>query len=277
MGRLDGKVAVITGGASGIGEATVRLFHQEGAKVVISDVQDELGEALAKSIGAGVIYRHTDVSKEDQVAAATQAAVQEFGGLDVMFNNAGFGGVLGPIEDTPEDEYQISMNILVGGVVFGMKHAVPHMKKRGGGSIINTASLAAFVGGFSPHIYAGAKANVVQLTRSVALELGEHFIRVNAICPGAILTPLLATNYGRGEKGYERAKEDLKTSQAVPRAGMPEDIARCALWLASDESTFVTAQAICVDGGFGAGREWAKQAQGFKTHKPMRIPGQARA
>jgi NAD(P)-dependent dehydrogenase (short-subunit alcohol dehydrogenase family) len=102
-------------------------------------------------------------------------------------------------------------------------------------------------------------------------------IRLNALAPGAILTPLLATNYGRGEKGYERAKEDLKTSQAVPRAGMPEDIARCALWLASDESTFVTAQAICVDGGFGAGREWAKQAQGFKVHKPMRIPGQARA
>lgn len=277
MGRLDGKVAVITGGASGIGEATVRLFHQEGARVVISDVQDGLGEALVKSIGAGVIYRHTDVTKEDQIAAAVEAAVQEFGGLDVIFNNAGFGGVLGPIQDTPEDEYQISMNILVGGVVFGMKHAVPHMKKRGGGSIINTASLAAFVGGYSPHVYAGAKANVVQLTRSVALELGEHFIRANAICPGAILTPLLATNYGRGEKGYERAKEDLKGSQAIPRAGMPEDIARCALWLASDESTFVTAQAICVDGGFGAGREWAKQNEGFKSHRRMRIPGQARA
>jgi NAD(P)-dependent dehydrogenase (short-subunit alcohol dehydrogenase family) len=276
MGRLDGKVAVVTGGASGIGEATVRLFHREGAKVVISDVQDDLGEALVKSIGAGVAYRHTDVTREDQVAAAVEAAVQEFGGLDVIFNNAGFGGVLGPIQDTPENEYQISMNILVGGVVFGMKHAVPYMKKRGGGSIINTASLAAFVGGYSPHIYAGAKANVVQLTRSVALELGEHFIRVNAICPGAILTPLLATNYGRGEKGYERAKEDLKTSQAIPRAGMPDDIARCALWLASDDSTFVTAQAICVDGGFGAGREWAKQAQGFKTYKPMRIPGQSR-
>ncbi len=277
MGRLDGKVAVVTGGASGIGEATVRLFRQEGAKVVISDVQEELGEALVKELGGNAAFHRADVSKEVEVAALIERAVKEFGGLDILFNNAGFGGVLGPIEDTPENEYDLSMGILVGGVVFGMKHAVPHMKKRGGGSIINTASLAAFVGGYSPHIYAGAKANVVQLTRSVALELGEHFIRVNAICPGAILTPLLATNYGRGEKGYERAKEDLKTSQAVPRAGMPEDIARCALWLASDESTFVTAQAICVDGGFGAGREWAKQAQGFKTHKPMRIPGQARA
>ena len=277
MGRLAGKVAVITGGASGIGEGTARLFLREGAKVVITDVQDPLGEKLVEELGDGLAYQHADVRNEDQVEAVIDLAVSRFGGLDVIFNNAGFGGTLGPIEDTPADEYQISMDILVGGVVFGMKHAVPHMKRRGGGSIINTGSIAGLTGGWGPHIYSAAKAAVIHLTKSVALELGGQRIRANAICPGGILTPLAATNFGKGEEGYRRAQEGLAKWQPIPRAGMPDDIANMALFLASDESTFVTGQAIAVDGGIMAGRDWAGLPEVLKKHRPMRVPGQARA
>lgn len=270
MGRMDGKVAVITGGASGIGETTVRLFVEEGARVVIADVQDDRGNALAGELGGLAAYRRTDVTVEDDVKAAVTLAASKFGRLDCIFNNAGIVGTIGPIEDTPAEEYDLTMNILLRGPFFGMKHAAPVMKSQGsGGSIISTASVAGVAGGDGPHIYSVAKAGVMHLTKSVALELATHNIRVNAICPGGIVTPLITQGIPNVEQAADMARAGLKNFQPIRRAGEPEDIAYAALWLASDESTFVTGQSIVVDGGLTAGRQWNTNGP-FSTHVPMR-------
>jgi NAD(P)-dependent dehydrogenase (short-subunit alcohol dehydrogenase family) len=270
MGRLEGKVAVITGGASGIGEATVRLFVEEGARCVIADLQDDRGNALASELGGLAQYRRTDVTVEDDVKAAVGLAASKFGRLDCIFNNAGIVGTVGPIEDTPADEYDLTMNVLLRGPFFGMKHAAPIMKSQGdGGSIISTASVAGVTGGDGPHIYSAAKAAVMHLSRSVALELAQFNIRVNAICPGGIVTPLITQGIPNVEQAAEMARAGLKMFQPIHRAGEAIDIAQCALWLASDESTFVTGQAIVVDGGLTAGRQWNPQGP-FSTHTPMR-------
>jgi NAD(P)-dependent dehydrogenase (short-subunit alcohol dehydrogenase family) len=273
MGRLDGKVAVITGGASGIGEGTVRLFVEEGARVVIADVQDDRGETLADTLGGRALYQRTDVSEEAQIKAAVQRAVDEYGRLDCMFNNAGFGGAVGPIEQIPVDEYDKTMNVLLRGVFLGMKHAAPIMKAQGSGSIISTASVAGLTGGDGPHVYSTAKAAVIHLTKSVALELGEAGIRVNCICPGGIATPLIAKAFQSPELDeaavLERVKPFLGQFQPIARAGIPEDIARAALFLASDESSFVTGHALVVDGGLTAGTMWSKQPAMMREHRPM--------
>lgn len=270
MGRLDGKVAVITGGASGIGEGTVRLFASEGARVVIADIQDDRGRALADEIGAAALYHRTDVTREDDVRAAVAAAVTSFGRLDVIFNNAGLLGTVGPIEEIPADEFDLTISVLLRGVFFGMKHAAPVMKAQGSGSIISTSSIAGIAAGDGPHIYATAKAAVLHLTRSVALELAEHGVRVNAICPGAIVTPLVMGGIPNNPQVEDAVKAQFVKFQPIPRAGMPADIARAALWLASDDSTFVTAQAIVVDGGATAGTRWSRQPAPFTAHTPMK-------
>ena len=279
MSRLDGKVAVITGGASGMGESTVRMFVDEGARVVISDVQDAKGHALADSLAGGAVYQRTDVTSEEDVQAAIARALDEFGRLDCMFSNAGFGGVLGPIEDTPLDEYEYTMAVLVRGPFLGMKHAAPIMKRQGGGSIISTASVAGLSGGRGPHIYSAAKAAVINLTKSVALELGEHHVRVNCICPGGVATPLLAGGITAatgmtGSDAIEAIKPMLAQFQAVPRSGVGNDIAAAALWLASDEATFVNGHALVVDGGLTAGPMWSRGPEAFRQHRPMTMPGQ---
>src|SRR5690242_11313384 len=158
MSRLADKVAIITGGASGMGEGTVRRFVAEGARVVIADIQDAKGNRLVDTLGGAAVYQHTNVAEEDDVKAAVERALDEFGRVDCMFNNAGFGGTLGPIEETPVDEYDRTMNVLLRGVFLGMKHAAPIMKKQGSGSIISTASVAGLRGGYGPHIYSAAKA-----------------------------------------------------------------------------------------------------------------------
>ena len=188
MGRLDGKVAVITGGASGIGEATARLFVAEGSRVVIADIQDARGAAVAAELGASSVFLHADVTSEDDVRSAVDRAVTTFGRLDCMFNNAGLLGTVGPVEDIPVDEYELTMQVLLRSVFLGMKFASPVMKAQGSGSIISTSSVAGIIAGDGPHIYATAKAAVIQITKSVALELAEHRIRVNTICPGATVT-----------------------------------------------------------------------------------------
>jgi NAD(P)-dependent dehydrogenase (short-subunit alcohol dehydrogenase family) len=273
LGRLDGKVAVITGGASGIGEGTVRLFVDEGARVVIADVQDKKGEVLADTLGGRAVYQRTDVTEEVDVKAAVQRAVDEYGRLDCMFNNAGFGGAVGPIEEIPVDEYDKTMNVLLRGVFLGMKHAAPVMKAQGSGSIISTASVAGIKGGDGPHIYSAAKAAVIHLTRSVSLELGESGVRVNCICPGGIATPIFKGAFPDQTVDdatiVESVKPFLKEFQPIKRAGVADDIARAALFLASDESTFVTGHAMVVDGGFTAGRMWSQQPELMRQHRPM--------
>jgi NAD(P)-dependent dehydrogenase (short-subunit alcohol dehydrogenase family) len=270
---VEDKVAVITGGASGIGEGTVRLFIDEGARVVIADVQDDKGARLVDTLGGRAVYQHTDVGEEEQVKAALQRAVDEYGRLDCLFNNAGFGGAIGPIQDIPIDEYDRTMAVLLRGVFLGMKHAAPIMKAQGSGSIISTASVAGITAGDGPHVYSAAKAAVIHLTRSVSLELAESNVRVNCICPGAIATPIFKGAFQGQEIDDETLVESVKPFlsqfQPIKRAGVPEDIARAALWLAGDESTFVTGQAIVVDGGLTAGRQWSQQPELMRVHRPM--------
>jgi NAD(P)-dependent dehydrogenase (short-subunit alcohol dehydrogenase family) len=262
MRDFEGKVAVVTGGASGMGEATVRLFVEEGARVVIADVQEAKGHGLADKLAGGAVFERTDVSREDDVKRAVQRALDEFGRLDVMFNNAGFGGAIGPIDEIPVDEFDVTMGILLRGVFLGMKHAAPVMKRQGSGSIVSTASVAGLNGGMGPHIYCAAKAGVINLTRSVALELAEHNVRVNCICPGAIATPIFGRGLGlppeRLEESVRLMKGVLETLQPIKRSGLPDDIAQAALWLASDESTFVNGHALVVDGGLIGGRSWSE-------------------
>jgi NAD(P)-dependent dehydrogenase (short-subunit alcohol dehydrogenase family) len=261
MGKLDGKVAVITGGASGIGDATVRLFVQEGCRVVIADVQDDRGARLAGELGKSASYLHADVSEEAHVSGAIAHAVSRFGRLDCLFNNAGAGGVAGPIEEIPADGFDRTMGVLLRGVFLGMKHAAPIMKRQGGGSIISTASVAGLQAGYGPHVYSAAKAAVVHLTRSVAMELGESGVRVNCICPGGIATPIFGSALGLAGPEADRVAELMKTllatRQPIQRAGLPEDIARAALWLASEDSSFVNGHALIVDGGLTGGRMWS--------------------
>jgi len=262
VSRLAGKVALITGGASGIGEATVRLFVAEGAAVTIADIQDERGRRLAAELGARTAFAHTDVSREADVEAAVADAVRRFGRLDCIFNNAGYGGVGGRIEAVTVAGFDETIGVLLRGVLLGMKHAAPVMKRQGGGSIISTASVAGLRSGFGPHVYSAAKAAVIQLTRTVAMELGEHNVRVNCICPGGIATPIFGKGLGMSVEEADALvplmKGVLENVQPIKRAGLPEDIAQAALWLASDDSTFVNGEALVVDGGISGGRSWSE-------------------
>ena len=257
MGRLDNQVAVITGGASGIGKASVKLFVKEGARVVIADILDDHGQSLAEEMGENAVFLHTDVSQEDQIKASVDLAMEKFGRLDCMFNNAGIPGAGGPIDEIPSMGFDITVAVLFRSVFYGMKHAALVMKELGSGSIINTASIAGYRTGFAGHFYSGCKAAVIHMTRSVAIELGPFGIRVNCICPGAIVTSIFARALGVDQKTteatYEPLKEAFKDRQAIKRPGMPEDIAQAALWLASEDSSFVNGADIKVDGGFPDG------------------------
>ena len=271
MGEMDGKVAVVTGGASGIGEATVGLFIEEGAKVVIADMQQERGEALASELGNMATFVQVEVRQEEQVKSAIDTAVEDWGRLDCIFNNAGFGGVLGPVEDIPVEEFDMSFDVLVRGVFLGMKHAIPFMKKQGSGSIINTGSIAAVTAGRGPLIYSVCKAAVVQLSKVTAMSLGANSIRVNAICPGYIATPLSTNTVGRPDEKIEERIQGMEYQQPIPRVGRPEDIANMALYLASDRSSFITGQAIVVDGGAATGVSWENQKDVYKEYHPIRV------
>jgi NAD(P)-dependent dehydrogenase (short-subunit alcohol dehydrogenase family) len=265
MPRLNGKVTLITGGASGIGEGTARLFIEEGAAVTIADIQDDRGQRLAKELGSRAAYIHADVSREAEVHAAVNAVVERFGRLDCLFNNAGCGGVQGGIEEITVAGFDETIGVLLRGVFLGMKHAAPIMKRQGSGSIISTASVAGLRTGLGPHVYSAAKAAVIHLTHSVAMELGENGIRVNCICPGGIATPIFGKAFGidadRAVATIPLMKGVLETMQPIRRSGLPEDIAHAALWLASDDSTFVNGHALVVDGGLIGGRQWSEVQQ----------------
>jgi NAD(P)-dependent dehydrogenase (short-subunit alcohol dehydrogenase family) len=253
MGRLNGKVAVITGGASGMGRATAARFAGEGASIVIADLNAEGGEAAARECrenGGHAVFQKTDVSAEAEVKAAVDRAIREFGRLDVIFNNAGLAGALGRIEDTTAENWDRTFAILLRSVFFGMKYAAPEMRKVGGGSIISTASIAGLRGGAGPLVYSVAKAGVVHLTKCAAIELGRDRIRVNCICPGGINTPLVQQFFAGGETAVKQVFDHI---QPIPRTGVSGDIAGAALYLASDDSEWVTGTAMIVDGGLMAG------------------------
>lgn len=265
MSRLTGKVALITGAASGIGEATVRLFVGEGASVMLADIQDDRGRHLAGDLGPRVGYVHADVSLESDVKAAVDETRMRFGRLDCVFNNAGYAGVGGRIDEISLEGFDETIGVLLRGVFLGIKHAARVMKAQGSGSIISTASVAGLRAGFGPHVYSAAKAAVIHLTHSVAMELGESGVRVNCICPGGIATPIFGKSVGlsqeRAEEVIPLMKGVLESMQPIKRPGLPEDIARAALWLASDESGFVNGHALVVDGGLIGGRLWSEVQQ----------------
>ncbi|HXZ88430.1 MAG TPA: SDR family oxidoreductase [Candidatus Binataceae bacterium] len=269
MGRLDGKVAVISGAASGIGRATAIRFAGEGAAVVIADLNVKGGESAVRDCrenGGHAVFQKTDVASEADIRAMIARALKEFGRLDITFNNAGLGGAVGTIEEMTAENWDRTQAVLLRAVFLGMKYSVPEMRKAGGGSIISTASVAGLRGGAGPHAYSAAKAAVINLTRSVALEVGKDKIRVNCICPGGINTPLLSTRMPGGEEGTNQL---LTILQPIPRAGRPEDIANMALFLASAESEWITGTAMVVDGGLTAGGNIFGQQRG----DAMVIPG----
>jgi NAD(P)-dependent dehydrogenase (short-subunit alcohol dehydrogenase family) len=251
-GRLTGKVAVVTGGASGMGRATALRFLEEGARVVIADLNAETAKetlelAAARGAGERIRFVRADVSRESDVEEMIALAVRGFGGLDCLFNNAGLGGALGPITETETEDFDFTFAVLVRGVFLGIKHGARAMQAAGrGGSILCTASVAGLSGGAGPAAYSAAKAAVINLARCAAVELAPQRIRVNAICPGGISTPLL-------HRGNEEALlPRLAKLQPWPGAGRPEHIASAALFLASDDAAFVTGEALLVDGGLTA-------------------------
>jgi len=250
--RLNNTVAVITGGASGMGLATVERFLAEGAKVVIADFNADTGErALALAAEAGFAdhcaFQQLDVACEEQVADALDFARSRFGRLDIVFNNAGVGGAIGPLTETTEADWDYTFAVLAKGVFFGIKHAARIFRQQGdGGVIINTASIAALSGDGGPLVYSAAKAAVVSMSQSAAVELAPDRIRVNAICPGYITTPLAAGG------DLEATRAAFARSQPWPEAGEGEHIAGTAVFLASNDARFVTGEAIVVDGGLMA-------------------------
>jgi NAD(P)-dependent dehydrogenase (short-subunit alcohol dehydrogenase family) len=268
MGRLDGKVAVITGATSGIGLRTAEIFVAEGARIVIAGRRIAEGEALAKKLGPICIFRQTDVTVEDQIRALIGEAVEKFGRIDCLFNNAGGPAQTGGIEGLDVARFDAAMAMLVRSVMLGMKHAAPHMRRQGFGSIINNGSIAGRLAGFSSSVvYGAAKAAVIHLTKCVAMELGESGIRVNSISPGVIATGIFGKALGlsveEAEKTPALMREITKTAQPIQRAGLPEDIAWAAVFLASDESSFVNGHDLVVDGAITGGRNWTPQQQGL--------------
>ncbi len=261
MRALDGKVAIITGGTSGIGARTAELFVEEGAKVVIAGRRQAEGEGLAKKLGAAAGFVRTDVTKEAEVKVMIEHALARFGRLDCLFNNAGNPGRLAGIADLDMEHFDTVVATHLRGVVLGMKYAAPAMIRQGSGSIINTGSIAGLRAGYSAHSYSAAKAAVIHVTRCVAAELGEKGIRVNSISPGAIVTGIFAKGVGLPDAVADRTAESLKARfagiQPIPRAGLPDDIAGAALFLASDAGSFVNGQDLVVDGGIVIGGRWS--------------------
>ena len=268
-GRLEDKVAIITGGTSGIGRRAVEIFAEEGASVLIAARREKDGRELAERLGDKVGFLKTDVSLETDVKRMIDYAVDRFGHLDCLFNNAGVPAPPGGIASIQSEDYEYAMSVLLGGVFFGMKHAAPVMCAQRSGSIINTGSVAGILAGYSSIVYSAAKAAVIHLTKVVAMELGESNVRVNCISPGGIATGIFGKGAGlptdQAEKTAEMMKQVLADIQPIRRAGVVEDIARAAVFLASDESTFINGHNLVVDGGLTCGRLWSVQQEGLEA------------
>jgi NAD(P)-dependent dehydrogenase (short-subunit alcohol dehydrogenase family) len=266
-GRLSGKVAVITGAASGIGRGTVDLFVKEGAKVIAADIQDDKGARMEEEHGKALRYVRCDVTKEGEIKAAIDLAQKAFGRVDCLFNNAGTPGPLENAEIVTAESFDAVMHLHVRAAMLGIKHAVPVMRAQGAGSIISTASIAGLQNGFGPLLYSVAKAAIVHMTKLSAAQLGPMNIRVNCICPGLIATPIFAKGIGLATQVADQTvaavTEAGKNAQPIPRTGLPRDIGEAALYLASDASGFVNGHALVVDGGITVGPTGAAQAQVF--------------
>ncbi len=254
--RLEGKIAVITGAASGIGLASTERFIAEGAKVVAGDVQDAKGAALQTRFDGQLVYQNCDVTQEEAIKELLARASTEYGGLDILFNNAGAVGAIAPLEELDIAGFDATLALLLRSVICGMRHAVPFMLARGGGAIINTASVAAFSAGWAPFSYSVAKGAVLHATKLAAAELGRHAIRVNAVCPGLIATSIFGTAMGASREQADQmaAMVAMRAGSAQPLKGnAPEDIANAVLYLASDEARFVSGAHILVDGAMLTG------------------------
>lgn len=275
-GRLDGKVVVITGGVSGIGLASVELAVEEGARVVVGDIQDELGAAVENRFKGAVAYRHTNIMDDAAIGALVQAAVDRFGRLDVMYNNAGAAGDPASMLELTAEGLARTDALLTGSVVAGHKYAARQFIKQGsGGAIVSTASAAGLEGGWSTAAYTVAKHAVIGIVRQAVAELGRHNIRSNAICPGLIMTPIMAAAFGvsaeRSDDFIAFLHARLDARQPSGRLGRPRDIAEVFAFLASDAAEHVNGAIIPVDGGStaitlgGAGASLVEAAQAFNA------------
>jgi NAD(P)-dependent dehydrogenase (short-subunit alcohol dehydrogenase family) len=266
--RLEGKVAAITGAASGFGEAAARRFVAEGAKVVLGDIQEEAGQKVAAELGDNAVFVPCNVTREEDIANLVDTAVTQFGKLDIMFNNAGIVGAVGPIATTPADEWKFTVDILLNGVFYGCKHAARVMGPQGSGSIISMASTAGILGGLGPHCYTACKHAVVGLTKGVAAELCQYNVRVNAIAPAGMATAMVANVSTGDHTAIERTKEILAEGSPLKgRAGTAEDVANAALWLASDESGYTTGHTLTTDAGTTTGASTDPIA--FAEYQPL--------
>ena len=255
--RLKDKVAVVTGAASGIGLATVELFIEEGARVLAADVQEDAGRALEQRFPEVLRFVPCDVTQPPQIQHAIGSAAAQFGGLDILISNAGAGGSRAGVESFDAAAWDATQALLLRSVVAGAAYAVPHMKRRGGGAIVNTASVAALQAGYAPLAYSVAKAGVLHFTRVAATELSAHRIRINAIVPGFIATSIFGRIFDLGSEGSQQLAAQIAersgTANPIGRAGLPRDIAEAALFLASDAAGFVTGTHLTVDGGITIG------------------------
>ncbi len=269
MADLSGKVAVITGAASGIGLAGVEVFVEAGAQVVAGDLQDDKGAALVTRFGADkVAYQHCDVTDPDSLKSLMQFAVDSFGGLDILWNNAGSGGTSSSVEELDLEGYDFTMDLLLKSVFAGTHFAVPHMIKRGGGSVINTSSISAVCAGYAPITYSVAKKAVAHFSKLAAAELSKHQIRVNAILPGFIATSIFGASLGLPREQADQMAAMVSQAggsmQPIGRVGQGTDIAEMAAFLASDASGFVTGGEFLVDGGMTVGppHSWNEEEAG---------------
>ena len=255
--QLDGKVAVITGAASGIGLATVERFVEAGARVLAADLQVEAGEALARRFPGVVMFKRCDVTQTVQLREAIDAAAAHFGGLDILFSNAGAGGTTAGVENFDEASWDATQALLLRSVAAGAAFAVPHMRQRGAGSIINTSSVSALQAGYAPLCYSVAKAGVLHFTRVAAAELAPQRIRINAIVPGFIATSIFGGILNLAPEPARQLASEIAersgTANPIGRSGLPRDIAEAALFLASDAAGFITGTHLTVDGGLTIG------------------------
>ena len=264
MSGVDGKVVVVTGAASGIGAATARRFAERGCSVVIADLQEEPGKRLAEEIGDAAFFLRTDVTQESEVELAVDAAVERFGKLDVMINNAGIVGVVGSIAETPAGAWDSTLDVMLRGTFLGMKHAARVMLPRKSGVILSLSSTAGVRGGLGPHAYTAAKHAIIGLTRSVASELSGSGIRVNAVAPGNTVTAMTSSVVLGDPNAEEATAEALTAVSPLGIAGRPDDIAHALLYLASDEARFVTGHTMLVD----AGQTTAEAPSPFHAMRP---------